>query len=79
MNASPTINNAADALADTLPNGGSVGAMRIREATLEDLTPVSGGPLGKLAKKKPVSDADHAPDGIPIKRSAPDSTGTGRE
>lgn len=51
MNASPTINNAADALADTLPNGGSVGAMRIREATLEDLTPVSGGPLGKLAKK----------------------------
>lgn len=51
MNVSPTINNAADALADTLPNGGSVGAMRIREATLEDLTPVSGGPLGKLAKK----------------------------
>lgn len=51
MNAAPTINNAADALADTLPNGGSVGAMRIREATLEDLTPVSGGPLGKLAKK----------------------------
>ncbi len=51
MNASPTINHAADALADTLPNGGSVGAMRIREATLEDLTPVAGGPLGKLAKK----------------------------
>lgn len=52
MNALPTINNAADALADTLPNGGSVGAMRIREATLEDLTPVSGGPLGKLAKSR---------------------------
>ncbi|MEW9659594.1 hypothetical protein AB3H12_07015 [Escherichia coli] len=51
MNAAPTINNAADALADTLPNGGSVGAMRIREATLEDLTPESGGPLRKLAKK----------------------------
>ena len=60
MNASPTINNAADALADTLPNGGSVGAMRIREATLEDLTPVSGGPLGKLAKKAGMKPHDLA-------------------
>lgn len=51
MDVAPGINTAADALADTLPQGGSVGAARIAEATLEDLTPVSGGVAGKLAKK----------------------------
>jgi hypothetical protein len=50
MNASPTINNAADALADTLPNGGSVGAMRIREATWKTHAGVRR-PTRKLAKK----------------------------
>ncbi len=42
-----TISNAVDAI----PNGVSAGAMRINEATLEDLTPVTNGIFGKAAWK----------------------------
>jgi hypothetical protein len=46
------VTNPVDVAASSaLPEGGSVGAARIGEATLEDLTPVSGGPVGKLARK----------------------------
>ncbi len=44
-----SITSATDTAA--LPEGGSVGAARINEATLEDLTPAAGGPVGKLARK----------------------------
>lgn len=47
MSVTPAVERAAD----SLPEGGSVGAARINEATLGDLTPVSGGAVGKLAKK----------------------------
>ncbi|WP_368913517.1 hypothetical protein [Mixta calida] len=43
MSVSSAVNSAAE--------GGSVGAMRISEATLDDLTPVSGGAAGRLAYK----------------------------
>ncbi|MDN0108923.1 hypothetical protein QVN76_18825 [Yersinia rochesterensis] len=46
-----SVTSAVGKAADSLPDGGSVGAMRISEATLEDLTPVSGGKVGKLAWK----------------------------
>ncbi|MGX5099820.1 hypothetical protein [Enterobacter cloacae] len=47
-----SITSATDtAAAASLPEGGSVGAARISEATLEDLTPAAGGPVGKLARK----------------------------
>ncbi|KMK19840.1 hypothetical protein [Pluralibacter gergoviae] len=51
MDLSPVVNSVSDSLSDLLPQGGSVGAARIAEATLEDLTPVTGGAVGKLAKK----------------------------
>ncbi|WP_447716879.1 hypothetical protein [Pluralibacter gergoviae] len=50
MDVAPAANTAADALADTLPQGGSVGAARIAEATLDDLTP-AGGAVSKAARK----------------------------
>ncbi|HGM5000213.1 TPA: hypothetical protein ACKPZR_001099 [Serratia marcescens] len=43
--------SAVDNAAASLPEGGSVGAARISEATLEDLTPVSGGAIGTLARR----------------------------
>lgn len=46
-----SIRSATDTAAASLPEGGSVGAARINEATLEDLTPATGGPVGKLARK----------------------------
>ncbi|OUE72645.1 hypothetical protein AZ006_000809 [Citrobacter freundii] len=46
-----SITSATDTAAASLPEGGSVGAARINEATLEDLTPATGGPVGKLARK----------------------------
>ena len=46
-----SITSATDTAAASLPEGGSVGAARISEATLEDLTPAVGGPVGKLARK----------------------------
>ncbi|MGK4282320.1 hypothetical protein ACH1ZL_06645 [Citrobacter freundii] len=46
-----SITSATDTAAASLPEGGSVGAARISEATLEDLTPATGGPVGKLARK----------------------------
>ncbi|ELX8342990.1 hypothetical protein ACJ5W3_003867 [Enterobacter hormaechei] len=46
-----SITSATDTAAVSLPEGGSVGAARISEATLEDLTPAAGGPVGKLARK----------------------------
>ncbi|PNO71464.1 hypothetical protein [Serratia marcescens] len=46
-----SITSAVDNAAASLPEGGSVGAARISEATLEDLTPVSGGAIGTLARK----------------------------
>lgn len=46
-----SVTSAVGKAVDSLPDGGSVGAMRISEATLEDLTPVSGGKVGKLAWK----------------------------
>ncbi len=46
-----SITSAVDNAAASLPEGGSVGAARISEATLEDLTPVSGGAVGTLARK----------------------------
>ncbi|MBN5375524.1 hypothetical protein JY493_00110 [Serratia marcescens] len=46
-----SITSAVDNAAASLPEGGSVGAARISEATLEDLTPVSGGAVGTLALK----------------------------
>lgn len=46
-----SITSATDTAAASLPEGGSVGAARISEATLEDLTPAAGGPVGKLARK----------------------------
>lgn len=45
------VTSAVDNAADSLSDGGSVGAARISEATLEDLTPVSGGVVGNLARK----------------------------
>lgn len=46
------VTNPVDVAASSvLPDGGSVGAARISEATLEDLTPAAGGPVGKLARK----------------------------
>ncbi|HID8729524.1 TPA: hypothetical protein ACXFAN_005084, partial [Enterobacter hormaechei] len=39
-----SITSATDTAAASLPEGGSVGAARISEATLEDLTPAAGGP-----------------------------------
>ncbi|KFC08503.1 hypothetical protein GTGU_01420 [Trabulsiella guamensis ATCC 49490] len=45
------VTSAVDNAAASLPDGGSVGAARISEATLEDLTPVTGGPIGKVARK----------------------------
>ncbi|WP_395490887.1 hypothetical protein ACG1VR_10530 [Cedecea davisae] len=44
------VTSPVDAAADALPNGGSVGAARISEATLEDLTP-AGGAVSKAARK----------------------------
>ncbi|WP_336983927.1 hypothetical protein [Cedecea sp. HN178] len=44
------ITSPVDAAAESLPNGGSVGAARISEATLEDLTP-AGGAVSKVARK----------------------------
>ncbi len=47
-----SVTSAVDnAAAASMPEGGSVGAARISEATLEDLTPVSGGAIGTLARK----------------------------
>ncbi len=46
-----SVASAVDNAAASLPEGGSVGAARISEATLEDLTPVSGGAIGTLARK----------------------------
>ncbi|WP_164096871.1 hypothetical protein [Serratia marcescens] len=46
-----SVTSAVDNAAASLPDGGSVGAARISEATLEDLTPVSGGAIGTLARK----------------------------
>ncbi|HFZ1920619.1 TPA: hypothetical protein ACIJX2_000036 [Serratia marcescens] len=46
-----SVTSAVDNAAASLPEGGSVGAARISEATLEDLTPVSGGAVGTLARK----------------------------
>lgn len=46
-----SVTSAVDNAASSLPEGGSVGAARISEATLEDLTPVSGGAIGTLARK----------------------------
>ncbi|MGF2653756.1 hypothetical protein ACQUWL_14590 [Serratia marcescens] len=46
-----SVTSAVDNAAASLPEGGSVGAARISEATLEDLTPVSGGAIGTLARK----------------------------
>lgn len=46
-----SITSSTDTAAASLPEGGSVGAARISEATLEDLTPATGGPVGKLARK----------------------------
>lgn len=45
------VTSAVDNAAASLPEGGSVGAARISEATLEDLTPVSGGAIGTLARR----------------------------
>lgn len=44
------VTSPVDAAAESLPNGGSVGAARISEATLEDLTP-AGGAVSKAARK----------------------------
>lgn len=44
-----SVTSAVDRAVD-LPDGGSVGAMRIKEASLEDLTP-AGGAVSKLARK----------------------------
>ncbi|WP_336817800.1 hypothetical protein [Cedecea sp. MMO-103] len=44
------VTSPVDAVAESLPNGGSVGAARISEATLEDLTP-AGGAVSKAARK----------------------------
>ncbi|EMP7135445.1 hypothetical protein ROV06_001069 [Serratia marcescens] len=46
-----SVTSSVDNAAASLPEGGSVGAARISEATLEDLTPVSGGAIGTLARK----------------------------
>ncbi|HCD2059984.1 TPA: hypothetical protein NBJ75_002055 [Serratia marcescens] len=46
-----SVTSAVDNAVASLPEGGSVGAARISEATLEDLTPVSGGAIGTLARK----------------------------
>ncbi|QGH62739.1 hypothetical protein [Serratia proteamaculans] len=46
-----SVTSAVDNAAASLSDGGSVGAARISEATLEDLTPVSGGVVGNLARK----------------------------
>ncbi|HEO9032544.1 TPA: hypothetical protein QIF53_000823 [Serratia marcescens] len=46
-----SVTSAVDNAAASLSEGGSVGAARISEATLEDLTPVSGGAIGTLARK----------------------------
>ncbi|QLX04294.1 hypothetical protein HV201_07110 [Citrobacter freundii] len=46
-----SITSATDTAAASLPEGGSVGAARINEVTLEDLTPATGGLVGKLARK----------------------------
>lgn len=46
-----SVASAVDNAAASLPEGGSVGAARISEATLEDLTPVSGGAIGTLARR----------------------------
>lgn len=46
-----SVTSAVENAAASLPEGGSVGAARISEATLEDLTPVSGGAIGTLARK----------------------------
>ncbi|CVF80362.1 Uncharacterised protein [Serratia marcescens] len=46
-----SVTSAVDNAAASLPEGGSVGAARISEATLEDLTPVSGGAIGTIARK----------------------------
>ncbi|MDE5234363.1 MULTISPECIES: hypothetical protein [Serratia] len=46
-----SVTSAVDNAAASLPEGGSVGAARISEATLEDLTPVSGGAIGTFARK----------------------------
>ncbi|MEM5444895.1 hypothetical protein [Serratia marcescens] len=46
-----SVTSAVDNAAASLPEGGSVGAARISEATLEDLTPVSGGAIGTLARR----------------------------
>ncbi|HFD2068663.1 hypothetical protein PTR30_04345 [Serratia marcescens] len=46
-----SVTSAVDNAAASLPEGGSVGAARISEATLEDLTPVSGGAFGTLARR----------------------------
>lgn len=44
------VTSPVDAAAESLPSGGSVGAARISEATLEDLTP-AGGAVSKAARK----------------------------
>ncbi|WP_411368268.1 hypothetical protein [Escherichia coli] len=46
-----SITSATDRAAASLSDGGSVGAMKIDTATLDDLTPVSGGVVGKAAWK----------------------------
>ncbi|EMF8046400.1 hypothetical protein RGI90_001007 [Serratia marcescens] len=46
-----SVTSAVDNAAASLSEGGSVGAARISESTLEDLTPVSGGAIGTLARK----------------------------
>lgn len=46
-----SITSATDRAAASLSDGGSVGAMKIDTATLDDLTPVSGGWVGKAAWK----------------------------
>uniref|UniRef100_A0A6V7KEN6 Uncharacterized protein n=1 Tax=Bracon brevicornis TaxID=1563983 RepID=A0A6V7KEN6_9HYME len=46
-----SVRSATDVAAASLTDGGSVGAARISEATLEDLTPVAGGAVGKLARR----------------------------
>ncbi|VEI61589.1 hypothetical protein [Serratia rubidaea] len=46
-----SVTSAVDNAAASLPDGGSVGAARIGEATLEDLTPVSGGMVGRAARR----------------------------
>ena len=46
-----SITSVTDRAAASLSDGGSVGAMKIDTATLDDLTPVSGGVVGKAAWK----------------------------